>query len=179
MSQAETAIVSSVVAVYPDHVAAERAVRQLHVAGFALDDLSIVGRDFEVTEEPCGFVSRGDYVKAGAESGSLFGGLFGLCVGAGFLTLPGLGLVVVAGPIAAALLAGIEGALAGTALGSLAGALVGWGVPKDRAIKYENHVKGGKFLIVVRSMPEVVARAHSLLAAQGPDHIDVYEPPAS
>ena len=121
MSQAETAIISSVVAVYPDHVAAERAVRQLHVAGFALDSLSIVGRGSEVTEEPCGFVSRGDYVKAGAESGSLFGGLFGLCIGAGFLALPGLGLVVVAGPIAAALLAGIEGALAGTALGSLAG----------------------------------------------------------
>ena len=179
MSQTETAIVSSVVAVYPDHSAAERAVRQLHVAGFALDDLSIVGRGSDVTEEPCGFVSRGDYVKAGVASGSLFGGLFGLCVGAGFLTLPGLGLVVVAGPIMAALAAGIEGALAGTALGSLAGALVGWGVPKDRAIKYEEHVKGGKFLVVVRSVPEVVARAHSLLAADGPDHINVYEPPAS
>ena len=38
MSQTETAIVSSVVAVYPDHASAERAVRQLHVAGFALDD---------------------------------------------------------------------------------------------------------------------------------------------
>ena len=121
MSRTETAIVSSVVAVYPDHSAAERAVRQLHMAGFPLDDLSIVGRGSEVTEEPCGFVSRGEYVKAGAESGSLFGGLSGVCIGAGFLVLPGLGLVGVAGPIAAALLAGIEGALAGTALGSLAG----------------------------------------------------------
>ncbi len=119
MSQAVTAIVSSVVAVYPDHASAERAVRQLHVGGFALDDLSIVGRGSEVTEEPCGLVSRGDYVKAGAESGSLFGGLSGLCIGAGFLVLPGVGLVVVAGPIAAALLAGIEGALAGAALGSI------------------------------------------------------------
>jgi hypothetical protein len=63
--------------------------------------------------------------------------------------------------------------------GSLAGALVGWGVPKDRAIKYEEHVKGGKILVVVRSIPKIVAGAHSLLAAQGPDHINVYEPPAS
>src|SRR5271157_6667552 len=77
-----------------------------------------------------------------------------------------------------ALLAGIEGALAGTALGSLAGALVGWGVPKDRALEYEKQIKGGKFLVIVRSNPEVVARARSLLAAPGPDHIDVYEPPA-
>ncbi len=179
MSQTEVAVVSSVVAVYPDRFAAERAVGQLHEAGFDLGDLSIVGRDFRETEEPYGVVSRGDYVKAGAETGSLFGGLLGLCVGAGFLVLPGLGLVVVAGPLAAALLAGIEGAVAGTALGSLAGALVGWNVPKDRALKYEEHVKGGKFLIFVRSTPEVVARARSLLVAQGPDHIDLYEPPAS
>ena len=142
MSRVETPNASSVVAVYPDHAAAERAVRQLHDAGFPLGDLSIVGRDFQETEEPYGFVSRGDYIEAGAETGAWFGGLFGLFIGAGFLILPGLGLVVVAGPIAAALLAGIEGAVAGTALGSLAGAFIGWGVPKDRAIKYETQVKG-------------------------------------
>ena len=73
MSTTETAIASSVVAVYPDHAAAEGAVRQLHEAGFDLGDLSIVGRDFQETEEPYGLVSRGDYVKAGAETGSLFG----------------------------------------------------------------------------------------------------------
>jgi hypothetical protein len=64
-------------------------------------------------------------------------------------------------------------------VGSLAGALVGWDVPKDRALKYETQVKGGKFLVFVRSVPDVVANARSLLAAQGPDHIDIYEPPAS
>ena len=121
MSPTETAIASSVVAVYPDHATAERAVRQLHESGFNLGDLSIVGRDSQETEEPYGLVSRGDYVKAGAETGALFGWLFGLCIGAGFLVLPEIGLVVVAGPIAAALLAGIEGALAGTAAGQPGG----------------------------------------------------------
>ena len=36
MSQAETPVGSSIVAVYPDHAAAEQAVRQLHEAGFAM-----------------------------------------------------------------------------------------------------------------------------------------------
>ena len=121
MSRVETPNASSVVAVYSDHAAAERAVRQLHDAGFPLGDLSIVGRDFQETEEPYGFVSRGDYTEAGAETGAWFGGMFGLFIGAGFLILPGLGLVVVAGPIAAALLAGIEGAVAGTAPGQPGG----------------------------------------------------------
>jgi len=176
MSQAEIPSASSVVAVYPDHASAESAVRQLHEAGFALGDLSIVGRDFQVTEEPVGFVSAGDYAKAGAKTGASFGGMFGLLVGAAFLVLPGVGPIVVAGPLAAALLAGIEGALAGTALGSLAGALVGWGVPKDRALKYETQVKGGKFLVVARGNEEIVAHARSLLAPATPEHLEAYGP---
>ena len=128
-----------------------------------MSDLSIVGRDFQTTEEPVGFVSAGDYATAGAATGAWFGGLFGLCVGAAFLVLPGIGPIVVAGPLTAALVAGIEGALAGTALGSLAGALVGWGVPREKALKYETHVKGGKFLVVVRGEPAVIARAANLL----------------
>jgi hypothetical protein len=179
MSMTETAVIHSVAAVYPDHASAEAAVRQLHESGFNLADLSIVGRGLQETEEPHGLVGRGEYVKAGAETGSLVGGLFGLCLGAAFLVLPGIGPVVVAGPIAAVVLGGVEGALAGIGLGGLTGALVGWDVPKARALKYETLVKGGKFLVFVRSTPEVVARAHSLLADQGPDHIDLYQPPAS
>jgi hypothetical protein len=167
------------IAVYPDHAAAERAVRQLHEAGFAIEDLSIVGRDFQETEKPYGFVSRGGSAKSAAERGAWFGGLFGIFIGAGFLILPGLGLVVVAGPIVTAVLAAIEGAVAGAALGGLAGALVGWEVPKDRAIEYETQIKGGKFLVLVRSNPQAVDRARSLLAPHGPDRIDVYEPTAS
>ena len=75
-----------------------------------------------------------------------------------------------------AVLAGLEGAIAGTALGSLAGALIGWGVPKDRALKYETHLQGGKFIVVVRGVPAVIARARSLLGPHLPEHIDVYEP---
>lgn len=176
MNQTETPVGSSIVAVYPDHPSAENAVRQLHLEGFALGDLSIVGRDFQMSEEPVGFVSTGDYATAGAKTGAWFGGLFGLVVGAAFLVLPGLGPIVVAGPLAAAVVAALEGAVAGTALGSLAGALVGMGVPKERALKYETQVKGGKFLVVVRGNPEVIARARTILLQHASDHISVYKP---
>ena len=135
---------------------------------------------FEVTEKPDGFVSRGR-LRQGRGGGGRHcsGGVFGLLMGAGFLVLPEIGLVVVAGPVAAVLKGAIEGPLAGTGLGSLAGSLVGWGVPKDWALKYEKQVKGGKFLVFVRSIPGVVARAQGLLVAQEPDHIGLYEPPTS
>jgi hypothetical protein len=176
MSQAQTSIRSSIVAVYPDHAAAEGAIRTLHEAGFPMCDLSIIGRNYQTTEEPVGFISAGDYATAGAKTGASFGGLLGLLVGSAFLVLPVVGPVVVAGPLAASILAGIEGAIAGTALGSLAGALVGWGVPKERAFKYETQIEGGKFIVGVRGAPEVVDRARSLLASHTSEHMEVYEP---
>jgi hypothetical protein len=175
MSEAENPIGASVVAVYPDHPSAENALRLLHKSGFALGDLSIVGRDFQTSEEPIGFVNPGDYARAGAKTGAWFGGLFGLVVGAAFLVLPGIGPIIVAGPLAAAVVAGLEGAIAGTAVGSLAGALVGWGVPKDRALTYETRVKGGKFLVIVRGNPQVVARARNLLAEHSSESLSVYK----
>jgi uncharacterized membrane protein len=175
MSQASPPAGSSVIAVYPDHESAERAVRLLHKEGFAMHDLSIVGRDFQVSEEPVGFVTTGDYATAGAGTGAWVGGLFGLLVGAAFLILPGLGPVIVAGPLSAALLGGVEGALAGAAIGALGGALVGWGVPKDQAIKYETQVKAGKFLVVARGNTQDVARAKTLLTPESPEHIEVFE----
>lgn len=176
MSQGVISAGSSIVAVYPDHTAAEQAVRRLHEEGFAMADLSIIGRDFQMSEEPVGFVDASEYAKAGAGTGAWFGGLFGLMVGAAAVLVPGVGPVVVAGPLAAALMAGLEGAIAGTALGSLAGALVGWGVPKERALTYERHIQGGKFLVVARGAPGAIARARELLDSHASDHMDVYEP---
>ena len=69
MSLAEPAVANSVVAVYPDHFAAERAIRQLHEAGFDLGELSIVGRNFQETVDPYANPKRGDYIKVGTESG--------------------------------------------------------------------------------------------------------------
>ena len=176
MSQVETPVASSIVAVYSDHAEAENAVRQLHEAGFAMGDLSIIGRDFQMSEEPTGFVSAGDYAKAGAGTGAWFGGLFGLLVGAAFLIVPGVGPIVIAGPLTAAVLGAVEGAIAGTCLGCLAGALVGWGIPRDRALTYETQIKGGKFLVVARGVPEVIERARTLLVHHTSEHVDVYKP---
>jgi hypothetical protein len=179
MTQSESPLGSSVVAVYPDHASAERAVRQLHAAGFAMSDLSIVGRDFQVSEEPIGFVTTGDYAAAGAGTGAWVGGLFGLLVGAAFLILPGLGPIIVAGPLSAALLGGLEGALAGAALGGLAGALAGWGVPREQAMKFETQVKAGKFLVVARGGADQLAHAKAVLGPETPEHLEVYGTPAA
>ncbi len=71
MAEITTSNGPNIVAVYADHEHAESAIRRLHKDGFALDELSIVGRDIQVTEEPRGFVSTADYVSAGRGPGLL------------------------------------------------------------------------------------------------------------
>src|SRR3954469_8573739 len=125
---------ATVIAVYPDHASAEDAVRRLQSVGIPMQNVSIIGKDFQAVETPLGFVTAGSAAKDGAKVGAWTGGLFGLLVGAAFLILPGVGAVVIAGPLAAALLGGVEAALAGAAFGGLTGALAGLGVSKGKAI---------------------------------------------
>ena len=69
-----------------------------------MKDLSIVGKDFQMVAQPLRFVTTGTVAGEGASVGAWTGGVFGLLVGAAFLILSGFGPVVVAGPLAAALL---------------------------------------------------------------------------
>src|SRR4051794_21522148 len=101
---------ATVIAVYADHASAEEAVRRLQKEGIPMQNLSIIGKDFQAVEKPLGFVTTGDVAKGGAKVGAWTGGIFGLLVGAAFLILPGIGPVIAFGPLSVALLGGIEGA---------------------------------------------------------------------
>ena len=179
MSTVETAVDSRIVAVYPDHASAEQAVRRLIKEGFDMKDVSIIGRDFQVEEEPIGFLSARDFIGAGAGTGAWVGGLFGLLVGAAFLVLPGVGPVVIAGPLTASLLGGLEGAVAGAAIGALSGALIGLGIPRNQALKYEAQVKAGKFLVVVHGTQEKVERAREVLSSGANEGVEVFHSEAA
>jgi hypothetical protein len=170
---------ATVIAVYPDHASAEDAVRRLQEEGIPMQNLSIIGKDFEAVEKPVGFITTGDVAKSGAKVGAWTGGLFGLLVGAAFVILPGVGPVVIAGPLAAALLGGIEGALAGAAFGGLTGALVGLGVSKDKAIRYESQVKAGKFLVTLQGDAGQIDRAKSLFRADQAETTEVVQAAAA
>jgi hypothetical protein len=63
------------------------------------------------------------------------------------LTIPGVGLVIAAGPI----VAGLTGALAGTITGGIVGALVKSGVPEDEAPYYAEGIRRGGTLVSVET----------------------------
>ena len=121
----------------------------------------------ESEKEIHGYVTAGDVAKSGVGTGAWVGGLFGLLAGAAFIWVPGFGPLIVAGSLAAVLIGGAEGVAVGAAGGGLLGALAGWGVSRQHIIKYEEHLKGGKYLVIAHGSAEEAARAQNILQTTG------------
>ena len=161
--------------VFPSHVEAEAAVLKLQKAGFNMQQISIIGKDYQTTEHIRGFFTWKDTAKAGAGEagywGTFFGGLFGILTGVGLLFIPGVGPVIVAGHVAGVLAGWLEGMVVGgvgaAVAGGLVGALVGLGIPKEQALMYETQIKAGKFVVIVSGTDEEIDRAQQILQNAG------------
>ena len=146
-----------VTSLYPSTEAANRAYQGLtETHGYKADDIDVLMTDetrktYFGDAKPGTEFSGGTKAAEGLGKGSAIGGGVGAALAAIFavgtsVVIPGLGLVV-AGPIAAALM----GAGAGGATGGLIGALVGAGIPEDRAKSYDAGLKKGGVVIGTRA----------------------------
>lgn len=155
--------INTVIGVFADHQAAEDAVRQLGDSGFPITQVSIVASDLQTTETVQGYITTGDVAKGGAKTGAWVGGIFGLLTGAAFIWVPGFGPLIAAGSLAAALIGGLEGAAGGAGIGALVGALAGLGISKNKALKYSEDVRVGKYLLLAHGTEEQIGKAKQVL----------------
>ena len=106
----------------------------------------------------------------GATAGGVLGGVLGLLAGIGTLAIPGLGILVAAGP----LLATLSGMGLGASVGGLAGGLIGIGIPEYEARCYEGHLEKGGILVAVHCEDnEAVSRAQDIMQAGGATDVAV------
>jgi hypothetical protein len=166
---------SNVVALYNSHTEAEQAIAKLSAASFDITKISIIGKDYHTEENVVGYYSTGDRMKSWGGLGAFWGGIWGLLFGAGFFLIPGIGPVVVAGPFLAALIGALESAVLVGGLSALAGGLVGLGVPKESALKYEAEIKADKFVLVVHGTAGELEHARTILADTSPVSIEKHE----
>jgi hypothetical protein len=150
------------VAVYRTHEEAEAAVKALQRSGFDMKKLSIAGRDYHTDEHVVGYYNTGDRMKAWGKSGAFWGGLWGLMFGAFFL-VPGIGPILIAGPLVAWIVGALEGAVVVGGLSALGAALVSAGIPKNSVLAYETEIKAGKFVLLAHGTRDEISRAKALL----------------
>ncbi|MCA9200464.1 MAG: hypothetical protein KDA87_23155 [Planctomycetales bacterium] len=159
----ETLQNNAVVATYETHTQAEEAIKQLQQAGFDMEQLSIVGRDYHTEEHVVGYYNAGDRMKYWGKLGAFWGGIWGLLFGAAFFWVPGVGPLVVAGPLAAAIVAGLENAVVVGGLSALGAGLFSLGIPKDSVVRYETALRAGKYLLIALGTHDDVANAKAIV----------------
>lgn len=154
----------AVVAIYRNHSDAESATRKLAARGISIATISIIGRNFETHEDVVGFYRPADAALSGAGQGAWLGGIFGLMAGAmGFFVFPMLGALTVLGPLSGM----IAGAVGGAGVGALVNGLVVSGIPRDQALKYQERLEAGEFLVVVHGGAGDAMRAQAILEDTG------------
>ncbi len=154
---------NSVVAFFESHDRAEDAIRELQKSGFDMKKLSIVGKDYHTEEHVVGYYTTGDRMKYWGKLGAFWGGFWGLLFGSAFFWVPGIGQLLVAGPLVMWIVGALEGAVVTGGLTALGAALYSIGIPKDSILQYETQVKNGKLLLVVHGTADEVKRARDLL----------------
>ncbi len=151
----------TVTGLFNDRASAECAYDALTARGYDKDKSDVMmseeTRDRHYSGVNENDTELGSKAAEGTGAGAAIGGTVGAVLAAiaaigTSVALPGLGLIV-AGPIAAALV----GAGAGGLTGGLIGALVGSGIPEEHAEAYETGIKSGG--IVLRATPDTAEDA--------------------
>jgi hypothetical protein len=164
----------SVIGVYKNLGQAEGAAEYLE-ANIPVRQISIAAQNMQGDDKTHGYISSGELTKSGAKTGAWLGGLYGLLIGAAFLWIPGFGPLIVAGPLAAALAETVGVIAAGATAGGVLGALVGWGVAREHVVRYEDLLKQGKFLVIVRGGADEVYKAYEILRDnKKPEDLDIH-----
>jgi hypothetical protein len=138
---------TAVFGIYTSVAAADRATDSLVRSGFPPSNISLLlpenlGPNPIATEKA---TKAPEGAAAGAGTGAVLGGALGLLAGMGALAIPGVGPLIAAGPIMAAL----AGLGVGGAVGGFTGALIGMGIPEYEAKRYEGRIKSGGILLSV------------------------------
>lgn len=175
----------TVIGMFDEFAAAQRAVDELLTRGFDRADISIAGHG-----PAAGLKADADLIQqkderreameesaktgagTGAVIGTLGGGTLGLLAGLGTIVLPGIGPVIAAGPLIAMLTGAGLGAAAGAAVGGLVGALTRVGVPEHDAHFYAEAVRRGGTLVLVAAPEDRVRDAADALEECGAVDVD-------
>lgn len=164
----------SAVGVFLTHKDAENAVKELQKSGFDMKKLSVVAKDFETEQNVVGYYNTGERMATWGKNGMFWGWIWGLLFGSAFFIIPGVGPLMVGGPLVAWIVGALETAVVVGGVTALGGALASIGIPKDSVLRYETALKADKFLLVAHGTAQEVEKARNILVQSKAEEAKVH-----
>lgn len=158
---------NAVTGIYATHSEAEAAVKTLQRAGFDMQKLSIVGKDYHTEEHVIGYYNTGDRMQFWGKRGAFWGGFWAMLFGSGVFLIPGIGPLIVFGPLVGWIIGALEGAVVVGGLSALGAGLYSIGIPRDSVVEYETALKADNFLVLAHGTVDEVAQAKHILETTG------------
>lgn len=152
----------TVIGLFRDSNEAQAALQDLRSAGIPREHLNLVAYDGSGAFDT-NATALDKELASNTAKGAAAGGIAGLLLGIASLAIPGVGPIIAAGPIAAALTA----AGVGAATGGMLGALADMGVPGHEAQYYQEAIRRGGTLLIVQAEGEAADHAQSILDRHG------------
>jgi hypothetical protein len=155
---------NATVVAYDSPERAESALRELEGAGFDLKSISVAGCDGEGQNcvVAC-YYEAGAGMRCWGKAGTFWNAVWDLLPGGAFLNVAGVGRVLLAGPLSAWVITGLENAAIFSGLSALGAALYSVGMPRDAIRESEAALAAGKYLVFAHGPAGEVARAKGVL----------------
>jgi len=166
---------NSVVTIYKSHAEAEAAVKELQKSGFDMKKLSIVGRDYQTEEHVVGYYNAGDRMKYWGKLGAFWGGVWGWLFGSALFLIPGIGPLVIAGPLVGWIVGALEGAVVVGGMSAFGAGLFSLGVPENSILKYETALRTDKFVLIAHGSADEVIHAKAILNGTCAETLDHHQ----
>lgn len=156
---------STVVGIFATADQARSVVEELRRNGFPQSAISMIIRSDGAGQQ----IEPVSHAMKDAEIGAAAGGISGALLGLAAAAVPGIGPVLVMGPLMAA--------LGGAGIGAIAGGLIGElhkaGVPHEEARNYAETVRRGDAIVTVRADSAMAERARRIMDTRGAIDLDV------
>jgi len=166
---------NSAVGIFADHQDAENAVKELQKSGYDMKKLSVVGKDYHTEENVIGYYNTGDRMASWGKFGLFWGWMWGILFGSAFLFIPGVGLVMIGGPLVSWLIGALSTAAVVGGVSALGGALASIGIPNDSILQYETALKANKFILIVNGTVDEVEKAKNILSHNKAEEANVHK----
>ena len=161
--QQSVAAQNATVAVLDSPLQVEESVQRLRQSGFDLNNISAVARDRHPEQRVVAHYGIGGQTRDEGQFGLFWAGMWALLSGSGYLDIPDLGPLLVAGPLGGWIVAALENKGVFGGLSALGASLYGLGIPKDAVLRCEAAVQMDKFLLVAHGSVEEVGKARVII----------------
>ncbi len=167
---------NAAIAVLNTHLEAEAVIKELQVTGFDRKKLSLVAKSNLKAELVIGYDNAGDRIGYQGRRGAIWSSLWGVLFGSAFYQVPGLGQLVITGPLVAATVEALKRSAIDGGAGSLGTALHAMGIPNDSIARFETAIKSDYFVLIAQGTTDEIRKVVCILNSMGHD-IDVYRAP--